>query len=76
MKAFVLNKSLEAAARVLADRHEFCLTSKQYDALVAALDAPPKARPRLQELFEIPSVSEPPSAASKRNSSVFGVTKR
>ena len=58
VSAFVLEKSLEAAAQTLADRHSFALSTKQYDAFVAALDAAPKPRPRLERLFAEPSVLE------------------
>jgi uncharacterized protein (DUF1778 family) len=58
VSAFVLDKSLEAAAETLADRREFRLSTKQYDAFVAALDAAPKPRPRLERLFAEPSVLE------------------
>jgi uncharacterized protein (DUF1778 family) len=51
VSAFVLDKSLEAAAETLADRREFRLSAKQYDAFAAALDAPVKARPRLEKLL-------------------------
>jgi uncharacterized protein (DUF1778 family) len=56
VSAFVLDKSLEAAAETLADRRSFVLSAKQYDAFVAALDAAPKSRPRLERLFAEPSV--------------------
>jgi len=58
VSAFVLDKSLEAAAETLADRHEFRLSAKQYHAFVAALDAPSKSRPRLEMLLKTPSVLE------------------
>ncbi|MGH8336345.1 MAG: DUF1778 domain-containing protein [Gammaproteobacteria bacterium] len=58
VSAFVLDKSLEAAAETLADRREFRLSTKQYDAFVAALDVAPKPRPRLELLFAEPSVLE------------------
>jgi uncharacterized protein (DUF1778 family) len=58
VSAFVLDKSLEAAAETLADRLSFGLSTKQYDAFVAALDATPKSRPRLERLFAEPSVLE------------------
>ena len=58
VSAFVLDKSLEAAAETLADRRSFALTAKQYDAFVVALDAAPKPRPRLEQLFAEPSVLE------------------
>jgi len=58
VSAFILDKSLAAAAETLSDRREFSLNPKQYDAFVAALDAPPKFRPRLDKLFRKPSVLE------------------
>jgi uncharacterized protein (DUF1778 family) len=58
MSAFVLDKGLEAAAETLADRREFRLSTKDYDAFVAALDAPVKPRPRLTKLLTVPSVLE------------------
>jgi uncharacterized protein (DUF1778 family) len=58
MSAFVLNKGLEAAAGVLADRCEFSPSAKEYEALVAALDAPVKPRPRLTKLLTMPSALE------------------
>ena len=58
VSAFILDKGLAAAAETLADRREFPLSAKQYDAFVAALDAPWKSRPRLEELLKTPSVLE------------------
>lgn len=58
VSAFVLDKSLEAAAETLADRRSFVLSTKQYDAFVAALEAAPESRPRLERLFAEPSVLE------------------
>lgn len=58
MSAFVLDKGLEAAAETLADRREFRLNTKEYDAFVAALDAPVKPRPRLTKLLTTPSALE------------------
>jgi uncharacterized protein (DUF1778 family) len=58
VSAFILDKGLEAAAETLADRREFRLSAKRYEAFVAALDAPPKRRPRLEKLLKTPSVFE------------------
>jgi uncharacterized protein (DUF1778 family) len=58
VSAFILDKGLTAAAETLADRREFRLSAKQYDAFVAALDAPEKPRPRLEELLRTRSVLE------------------
>ena len=44
---FVLESALARADSVLADRQVFRLDAKQWTAFVAALDAPPKPRPRL-----------------------------
>jgi uncharacterized protein (DUF1778 family) len=58
VSAFVLDKGLEAAAETLADRREFRLSAKQYDAFVAALESPTKPRPRLEKLLATPSALE------------------
>ena len=58
LSAFLLDKGLEAAAETLAERREFRLGARQYDAFVAALDAPVKPRPRLQALLTTPDVLE------------------
>jgi uncharacterized protein (DUF1778 family) len=58
VSAFILDKGLAAAAETLADRREFSLGAKQYDAFVAALDAPTKDHPRLERLLKAPSVLE------------------
>lgn len=51
IQVFVLDSALAAAAEVLADRHEFRLNARQYDAFVAALDAPSKPKLRLEKLL-------------------------
>jgi len=56
VSAFIIDKGLVAAAETLADRTEFRLRANQYDAFVAALDAPAKPRPRLATLLTTPSV--------------------
>lgn len=58
LSAFLLDKGLEAAAETLAERRQFHLGANQYDAFVAALDAPIKPRPRLEALLATPSVVE------------------
>ncbi|EQD42655.1 protein containing DUF1778 [mine drainage metagenome] len=58
ISSFVLDKGLEAAAQTLADRREFRLDAKHYDAFVAALDAPARTRPRLEKLLTTRSVLE------------------
>lgn len=58
ISAFVLDSGMTAAAETLADRREFPLSTEQYDAFVAALDAAPKQKPRLAKLLSSPSVLE------------------
>jgi uncharacterized protein (DUF1778 family) len=58
ISAFVLDSGLAAAAEALASRREFPLSTKQYDAFVAALDTAPKRKPRLAKLLNTPSVLE------------------
>ena len=55
ISAFMLDSSLTAAAEALAERREFKLNAKQYDAFVAALDAPSKPKPQLARLLKTPS---------------------
>jgi uncharacterized protein (DUF1778 family) len=58
LSAFLLDKGLEAAAETLAERREFRLGARHFDAFVAALDAPVKPRARLEALLTTPSVLE------------------
>jgi uncharacterized protein (DUF1778 family) len=58
MSAFVLESGLVAAAEALAERRDFRLNARQYDAFVAALDAPSKTKPRLDRLLKTPSILE------------------
>lgn len=53
---FVLESALARADRVLAERQVFRLDAKQWAAFQAALDAPPKPRPRLARLLREPSI--------------------
>ena len=55
---FVLDSALASAAETLADRRQFQVDQEQWDAFVAALDAPPQAHARLVELLQKPSVFE------------------
>ena len=58
VSAFILDKGLAAAAETLANRREFQLNAKQYDAFVAALDTNERPRPRLENLLKMPNVLE------------------
>ncbi len=53
---FLLESALTAAAETLADRRLFVLDKDQWNAFVAALDAPPQPRPRLERLLREPGV--------------------
>ena len=53
---FVLETALGEAEERLADRRVFTLDRKNWDAFLAALDAPPRRHPRLERLFNEPSV--------------------
>jgi uncharacterized protein (DUF1778 family) len=65
---FGLESALASAAETLADRQSFQLNDEQWEAFVAALDAPPQLHPRLARLLQEPSllergVAEQPTAA-------------
>lgn len=53
---FVLDSALHAAEETVLERRHFRLDAQQWAAFMAALDAPPKAHPRLERLFKEPSV--------------------
>jgi uncharacterized protein (DUF1778 family) len=53
---FVVESALAEAEERLADRRVFILTAKDWDAFVAALDAPPRRIARLERLFHERSV--------------------
>ena len=53
---FVLESALARADSVLAERQVFRVDAERWSAFLAALDAPPKARPRLARLLNEPSI--------------------
>src|ERR1700712_1314541 len=55
---FVLESALAHAAEILPDRRQFFLNAEQWEKFHAALDAPPRPRPRLERLLKEPSVLE------------------
>ena len=55
---FVLDSALARAEETLAQRRHFGLTAKKWQAFMAALDAEPRALPRVDALFNRPSVFE------------------
>lgn len=58
ISAFMLESGITAAEETLADRREFRIPAKDYDAFGAALDAPMKPKPRLDKLLHTRSVLE------------------
>lgn len=55
---FVLESALHRAEETLPDRQRFGLDAAKWEAFQAALDAPPRATPRLTKLMREPSVFE------------------
>jgi uncharacterized protein (DUF1778 family) len=55
---FVLESALSRAEETLPDRQRFGLDTEQWAQFQAALDAPPRALPRLTTLLNEPSVFE------------------
>jgi len=55
---FVLESALSRAEETLVERRHFELNAEQWEAFMAALDAPPREVPRLRRLFHDPSAFE------------------
>jgi uncharacterized protein (DUF1778 family) len=55
---FVLESALSRAQETLVDRRHFELNAEQWNAFMAALDAPPREVPRLRRLFQEASAFE------------------
>ena len=53
---FVLQSALSTASEVLAERSRIGLNAEQWEAFMAALDAPPRRHPRLERLLNEPSL--------------------
>ena len=60
---FVLESALARAEETLTDRRHFGLNAKQWEAFLTALEAPPRTVPRLERLFQEPSLFEGKPAA-------------
>ena len=58
LSEFVLDSALARAEETLAMRRHFGLSTERWEAFMAALDAPPRALPRVEQLFSQPSVFE------------------
>lgn len=55
---FMLETACREAETVLADQRVFVLGQEEWKAFLAALDAPPKSRPRLEKLMQERTVLE------------------
>lgn len=53
---FVIDSALSAAQEVLAERTRMGLTSRQWAAFMAALDAPAQRHPRMERLVKEPAI--------------------
>lgn len=49
---FILDSALNAADEELVDRRHFMLDDTQWEAFMAALDAPTRPQPRLKKLLQ------------------------
>ena len=58
VSTFALESLAQAAAETLASRTEFAISPKAYAAFLTALEAPVRARPRLDRLLAEPSILE------------------
>jgi uncharacterized protein (DUF1778 family) len=55
---FILRSAREKAEQDLADQTRFVLDDRQWKAFMAALDRPPREKPRLRRLFTEPHVAK------------------
>ncbi len=55
---FVLESALTRADETLAARQYFALSAERWAEFQAALDAPPRELPRINTLFDVPSIFE------------------
>jgi len=53
---FVLESALDSASAVLAERSRLTLSAEQWEAFMAALDAPPRRHPRMERLLNEPTI--------------------
>jgi uncharacterized protein (DUF1778 family) len=53
---FVLESAMDSASAVLAERSHFTLNAEQWEAFLAALDAPPRRHPRMERLLNEPTI--------------------
>ncbi|BDC47968.1 hypothetical protein F183_A02840 [Bryobacterales bacterium F-183] len=57
---FMVEQAFQAAQQILADQTHFYLSPEKWEEFCAALDAPPKKKPRLKKLLTQPSVFDEP----------------
>jgi uncharacterized protein (DUF1778 family) len=53
---FVLESALASASTVRAERARFALNAEQWEAFMAALDAPPQQHPCMERLLNVPTI--------------------
>lgn len=53
---FVLESALDAAQKVLTERNHIGLNAEQWEAFMAALDAPAERHPRMERLLKEPTI--------------------
>lgn len=52
LSEFLIDGSVERAQEILCDRTEFVLDPASWDAMIEAVETPPRELPKLRELFE------------------------
>ncbi len=62
VSSFVLESALVRAMEALPERRSFLLTAVQWEAFMAALDAPPRELPHLRRILDEPSIFETPDS--------------
>jgi uncharacterized protein (DUF1778 family) len=53
---FVVDTALSVAREILAERNHIALNAEQWKKFIEALDAPPRAHPRMKRLLNEPSI--------------------
>ncbi|MEZ5355352.1 MAG: DUF1778 domain-containing protein [Bryobacteraceae bacterium] len=55
---FIMRSAREKAEQALSDQTRFVIDDKQWKTFLAALDRPPRDKPRLRRLFREPHVAQ------------------
>src|SRR5260370_38781792 len=58
---FIISAAREKAKETLTNQTRFVFNDEQWKRFTAALDRPPRAKPRLRKLSSEPHVAKPPS---------------